>query len=132
MADLSGTWLGTYWQRGVPTRFEMTLVQGGNTLSGRVLDDNHLGEASLVGEVTGRRVTFTKRYLIGSDRSILYTGTVSEDEDFMQGQWQLEVLVAQSSRRSFESDNWEAHRGNENLSLKLETPRLEKVPASMT
>jgi hypothetical protein len=34
MADLSGTWLGTYWQQGDPTRFEVTFIQSGNTLSG--------------------------------------------------------------------------------------------------
>ena len=107
MADLSGTWLGTYWQQGVPTRFEITLLQGGNALSGRVLDDNHLGEASLVGEVIGRRVTFTKQYLGGSRHAVDYTGTVSEDEQFMGGQWQM----------SYESGEWEAHRSEDNLSL---------------
>ena len=107
MADLSGTWLGTYWQQGVPTRFEITLLQGGNVLSGRVLDDNHLGEASLVGEVIGRRVTFAKQYLGGSRHAVDYTGTVSEDEQFMGGQWQM----------SYESGEWEAHRSEDNLSL---------------
>ncbi len=29
MADVSGAWLGTYWQQGNPTRFEATLIQGG-------------------------------------------------------------------------------------------------------
>ncbi len=122
MANLSGTWLGTYWQRGVPTRFELTLLQGGNTLSGSILDDNDLGEASLVGEVIGRRINFTKRYLAGSRHSVRYAGTVSEDEDFIQGQWQVDF---------FDSGNWEAHRSNENLSLNLETRRAEKVPVSV-
>ncbi|NJO93852.1 MAG: hypothetical protein HC820_04935 [Hydrococcus sp. RM1_1_31] len=54
MTNLNGTWLGTYWQRGNPTRFELTLVQGGNSISGRIKDDNALGEASMVGEVVGR------------------------------------------------------------------------------
>lgn len=118
MADLSGTWLGTYWQQGLPTRFELTLLQGGNALSGRVLDDSHLGEASLVGEVIGRRVTFTKRYLGRSRHEVHYTGTVSEDEQFMGGQWQM----------LFETGEWEAYRGEENLSLDLTTRRTEKVP----
>ena len=47
MTDLSGAWLGTYWQQGQPVRFEMTLVQGGNTINGNILDNNYLGEASL-------------------------------------------------------------------------------------
>lgn len=66
MADVNGLWLGTYWQEGIPTRFEATLVQGGNTLSGRVLDDNYLGEAQIEGEVVGRTIHFTKRYLTTS------------------------------------------------------------------
>ncbi len=47
MADLGGTWLGTYWQVGIPTRFELTLIQTGNTLTGRNLDDSYLGSAQL-------------------------------------------------------------------------------------
>ncbi|MGA1355681.1 MAG: hypothetical protein ACO35Q_03260 [Prochlorothrix sp.] len=50
MADLSGSWLGTYWQLGNPTRFEATLVQGGNSLTGNILDDGPLGEAQLTGD----------------------------------------------------------------------------------
>ena len=66
IANLSGTWLGTYWQQANPTRFEVTFVQSGNTLSGNILDDNYLGEATLSGEVIGRKISFAKRYLIGS------------------------------------------------------------------
>ena len=85
IANLSGTWLGTYWQQANPTRFEVTFVQSGNTLSGNILDDNYLGEATLSGEVIGRKISFAKRYLIGSQYIINYIGTVSEDENFMQG-----------------------------------------------
>ncbi|NEO34335.1 MAG: hypothetical protein F6K36_28825 [Symploca sp. SIO3C6] len=121
MADLSGTWLGTYWQRGVPTRFELTLLQGGNTLSGNILDDSYLGEASLTGEVIGRKINFIKRYITSSGHSVRYIGIVSEDQNFMRGQWQVD---------SFNSGNWEAHRSDNNLSINLETLRVEKVPAS--
>ncbi|NEP00963.1 MAG: hypothetical protein F6K58_20340 [Symploca sp. SIO2E9] len=121
MADLSGTWLGTYWQRGVPTRFELTLLQGGNTLSGNILDDSYLGEASLTGEVIGRKVNFIKRYITSSNHSVRYTGSVSEDQNFMQGQWQLD---------SYNSGNWEAYRSDNNLSINLEILRVEKVPAA--
>ncbi|NJO93225.1 MAG: hypothetical protein HC820_00575 [Hydrococcus sp. RM1_1_31] len=86
MTNLNGTWLGTYWQRKTPTRFELTLVQGGNSISGRITDDNALGEASMVGEVIGRSLSFTKRYLIGSRHRVHYRGTISETEDFMSGQ----------------------------------------------
>ncbi|MBR8829221.1 MAG: hypothetical protein DSM107014_15205 [Gomphosphaeria aponina SAG 52.96 = DSM 107014] len=119
MTDLSGTWLGTYWQEGVPTRFEFTLVQGGNSLSGSVLDDNYLGEANIIGEVIGRKITFTKTYLMGSRHSVDYAGTVSEDNDFMQGEWQIYFLF---------SGQWEAHRHDDNLTINLEILRRQTVP----
>lgn len=121
MADLSGTWLGTYWQEGVSTRFEATLLQSGNTLTGRILDDNYLGEASLTGEVVGRRITFVKRYLTGSDYSISYTGTLSESEDFMQGEWTIRLMS---------SGSWEAHRSGENLTVELQNRLANRVPVS--
>lgn len=112
MADLSGTWLGTYWQRGEPTRFEATMVQAGNTLSGNILDDSSLGEAQFSGTVIGRKIDFTKHYLVHSQGTIHYSGTVSEDEDHIQGQWQIGW---------FDSGSWEAHRSGENLTLSVET-----------
>ncbi len=63
MADVNGVWLGTYWQNGIPTRFEMTLLQGKNTTTGNILDDSNLGEATVAGEVTGRTIAFRKCYL---------------------------------------------------------------------
>ena len=111
MADLSGTWLGTYWQEEEPTRFEATLVQTGNALSGNILDDNYLGEATISGQVIGRRVSFTKRYLTRGQGSIDYTGTVSEDENFMQGEWTI---------RGIASGPWEARRSDENLMADLQ------------
>ncbi len=111
MADISGIWLGTYWQYGIPTRFEMTLVQGKNTLSGNILDDSSLGEATVTGEISGRTVTFRKCYLSGSNHSIDYFGTVSSDEQLIQGQWQENV---------FNQGKWEAHRQDDNLTLDLQ------------
>ncbi|NJL45751.1 MAG: hypothetical protein HC922_08585 [Leptolyngbyaceae cyanobacterium SM2_3_12] len=110
MVDLSGTWLGTYWQRGNPTRFEATLVQGGNTLSGRLLDDGYLGEAQMSGTVAGHRVHFVKRYFNSSQAPIDYTGTVSEDGDHMGGQWYI---------GQFDAGTWEAHRGEDTLNQSL-------------
>ena len=121
MADLSGIWLGTYWQRGVPTRFEATLVQSGNTLSGRVLDDSYLGEAQLSGTVTGRVVNFTKRYLMSSPEAINYTGTLSEEENYIQGQWKIGWRF---------TGPWEAHRQGDNLVAELKTRKVEQVPIS--
>lgn len=119
MADLSGTWLGTYWQSGVPTRFEATLLQSSNSLTGNILDDSYLGEATLIGEVVGRRIQFTKRYLTTSSSLINYSGTVNEDEDFMQGVWSI---------RDSDSGEWEARRSGDNLMLELQRLQQQKIP----
>ena len=121
MADLSGVWLGTYWQRKKPVRFEMTLVQGGNSLSGRVLDDNYLGSALLAGKVSGRSVNFSKTYITASRHSVNYTGTISEDGKRMKGEWRISLF----------SGNWEAQRSDEELSVKQITRRVEKVPGAI-
>lgn len=120
MADLSGTWLGTYWQSGAPTRFEATLLQSSNTLTGNILDDSYLGEATLIGEVVGRRIQFTKRYLTTSSALINYSGTVNEDEDFIQGVWSI---------RDSDSGEWEARRSGDNLMLELQRLQQQQIPA---
>ena len=99
-------WLGTYWQNGNPTRFEATLVQGGNSLSGSILDNGYLGEAQLSGTVAGRQTHFVKRYLTQRLPAIDYAGTVSEDGDHMAGQWSI---------AGFDSGPWEAHRSEDDL-----------------
>lgn len=119
MADLSGAWLGTYWQEGNPTRFEATFIQSGNTLTGNILDDSYLGEARLSGEVIGRRVQFSKQYLLHQQTPVNYQGTISEDDDFMQGTWDLGI---------FGSGNWEAHRSGDNLNLELKNRLENRVP----
>lgn len=119
MPDVSGLWLGTYWQEGNPTRFEATLVQGGNALSGRILDDGYLGEAQIDGEVVGRSIRFTKRYLAQSQHIISYSGTLSEDANSMQGTWRIGL---------FHSGQWEAHRNNDDLMQSLKTVLEKKVP----
>ena len=119
MANLTGSWLGTYWQYGNPTRFEMTLLQGGNTLSGNILDNSYLGEAMVTGEVIGRNVTFTKRYIGNNSYFINYRGVVSEDEQLIQGQWNID----------WDNGKWEARRQDDNLSLNLNLTRQDKVPA---
>lgn len=122
MADLNGTWLGTYWQRGNPTRFEIVLLQSGNSLSGSILDDSYLGEAKLSGEVVGRRISFSKRYVISSPDPVDYVGTVSEDEDLIQGQWKVGYV---------DSGPWEARRSGESLSLSTENKVEQKVPLAV-
>lgn len=122
MADLSGSWLGTYWQAGTPTRFEATLIQSGNALSGSVLDDNYLGEAQLSGEVIGRSVSFTKCYFTTSPTPISYIGTVSEDEDYIQGQWNI---------GKWDSGRWEARRSGEALIANLSTRVTKQVSLTL-
>jgi hypothetical protein len=111
MADISGGWLGTYWQTGLPTRFEVTFVQSGNTLTGNCLDDGALGEAQLTGSVSGRSVSFTKRYITSSPYVIEYAGTIAEDESFMSGEWKIDYR---------HSGKWEAHRNSTNLIAELQ------------
>ena len=117
MADISGTWLGTYWQQGIPTRFEATLIQSGNTLTGRIEDDSYLGEAELTGEVIGRRVSFVKRYFTTSQNVIKYIGSLSEDEDYMQGQWSI----------GRDSGPWEARRSGDALMADLRAILTKQV-----
>ena len=120
MANVSGSWLGTYWQNANPTRFEVTFVQAGNTISGNILDDSPLlGEAQATGEIMGRAIRFTKRYLTTSIYPITYSGLIAEDENSMQGSWTIQGL---------ESGNWEAHRSGDDLVAELQKRRLEAMP----
>lgn len=122
-ADINGLWLGTYWQESTPTRFEATFVQGGNSLTGRIMDDSNLGEAQIDGEVIGRSIRFTKRYLTNSHQVITYSGTLSEDADSIQGKWVIDRV---------HSGTWEAHRSGNDLMADLKD-RIEKnVPATAT
>ncbi|NEQ80421.1 MAG: hypothetical protein F6K26_09215 [Moorea sp. SIO2I5] len=122
MADLTGTWLGTYWQRGVPTRFEATLVQSKNTITGNSLDDGYLGEAQLSGEVIGRRIQFTKRYISSSSTPIQYIGTLGESEDFIHGQWIID---------KYNTGPWEARRSGNDLLADLNSRLSERMPVSV-
>lgn len=122
MADVSGMWLGTYWQENRPTRFEATLVQSGNHLNGQILDDNELGEAQITGEIIGRSLQFTKRYLTTSAHLVTYTGVLSEDANSMQGKWSI------GSRYS---GKWEAHRSGEDLLADLKNQLENRVPVAM-
>jgi len=123
MADLTGTWLGSYWQQGEQTRFEMTLVQSGNAIAGNILDDGHLGEANLAGEVTGRTIRFAKSYISLQSVPINYRGTVSEDENMMSGTWNF--------GRHFDSGHWEAYRSGENLVIQRPLERQRILQSSV-
>ncbi len=126
MADISGSWLGTYWQDEAQTRFEATFVQGGNALSGVILDDSHLGEANVGGEIIGRSIQFTKRYVVGSQLSIRYTGTLSEDENSIHGDWSIT-----STRRGSLQGKWEAHRSDNDLMADLKNRLSQQIPVGI-
>jgi hypothetical protein len=113
MANITGTWLGTFWQKGKPTPFEATFIQNGNLICGNILDDDYLGEAILQGEVVGRNISFVKSYLSITEKraSVNYNGTISEDGNSMRGKWDF------FSRYGFQ--DWEAHRNEENLEDEL-------------
>jgi hypothetical protein len=123
MADLSGTWLGTYWQAEQPTRFEATLVQGGSDLSGRIQDDNEHGESQIAGSVIGRRIQFTKQYLMGGLPAIEYTGEINTEEDLIQGTWRI--------NNSKYSGRWEARRSGDDLMQQLRRRLEQKIPAGI-
>ena len=118
MANITGSWLGTYWQNGKPTRFEATFAQSNNVFSGRILDDGPQGEAQVSGDVIGRHIDFGKRYF-SIPGTIHYTGTLSEDENFLSGQWNI---------GSQHSGPWEAHRSDNNLANELQKRLQQNIP----
>jgi hypothetical protein len=118
MANLTGTWLGTYWQEDMPTRFEMVISQGGNALSGNILDEGNLGEATITGEAIGRNIQFSKRYISAFQGNILYQGLLSEDESLMQGEWILK-MYSPAYGEITDSGRWEAIRSENDLANEL-------------
>jgi hypothetical protein len=118
MANLTGTWLGTYWQDDTPTRFEMVISQGGNALSGNILDDGNLGEATITGEAIGRNIQFSKKYIGTFQGNLNYQGLLSEDENLMQGEWILKMYSASRGIMT-DSGRWEATRSDNDLSDEL-------------
>lgn len=120
--DISGCWLGTYWQTGQPTRFEATLIQGGSVLDGRILDANYLGEAWVKGELLGTRIFFIKRYLTTSPNPIRYSGTLSDDGNYMHGNWRIGY---------FDSGSWEAYRAQDDLTEELSSILAQQSPLTL-
>jgi hypothetical protein len=119
MTDISGTWLGTYWEQGEPTRFEMTLVQGAQQITGNILDDGALGEAQVVGTLMGRRIQFSKRYLTAHTHTIEYAGTLLDD--FMQGTW---MFIGDAGGQ------WEARRQGDPLMAELQARLSQQLTSS--
>ncbi|NMF60335.1 hypothetical protein [Pseudanabaena yagii] len=122
MANISGSWLGTYWQQGNQTRFEATFVQNGNTIYGNILDDGHLGEATIHGEVIGRHISFVKSYRGNNKKlaAVNYNGAITEDGNSMSGKWDFFGM--------FGFEEWEAHRSDQNLESELKNYLTNKEP----
>jgi hypothetical protein len=118
MANLTGTWLGTYWQDDMPTRFEMVIAQGGNVLSGNILEDDSQREATMTGEAIGRNVQFSKRYISIFQGNILYQGLLSENENLMQGEWTLKMSSPAYGEMT-NSGRWEVIRSENDLANEL-------------
>ncbi|MEM1368384.1 MAG: hypothetical protein AAGG02_10270 [Cyanobacteria bacterium P01_H01_bin.15] len=116
--NVSGSWLGTYWQQGQPTRFEMVLAQSKYALSGRAGDDGPLGESFLLGSVSGAQIRFTKRYLLYANHQIIYVGSLTDNQDFMSGQWSL---------GAYDAGSWEAHRNDNDQMLQKFQQRQKQV-----
>jgi hypothetical protein len=49
---------------------------------------------------------------------VIYSGTISEDENYIQGQWNIGWLF---------SGQWEARRSGENLVINIETRQTVDV-----
>lgn len=121
--NISGYWLGTYWQAGHPTQFEAALLQGGSVLDGRILDENYLGESWIKGELLGYRIFFIKRYLTTSPNPIRYSGMLSDDGNYMQGHWRIGY---------FDSGTWEAYRTDDVLTTELTALIAKTSPLATT
>jgi hypothetical protein len=130
MANLTGTWLGTYWQDDMPTRFEMSIAKGGNALSGNILDDGNLGEATITGEAIGRNIQFSRRYISISQGNILYQGLLSENENLMEGEWILKMYSSVYGEMT-DSGRWEATRSENDLANELTQYLAKKKELSL-
>ncbi|MGF1459985.1 MAG: hypothetical protein ACFBSG_13275 [Leptolyngbyaceae cyanobacterium] len=118
--DISGCWLGAYWQGKQPIHFQATLLQGGNVVDGRILDSNYLGESHIKGEVLGHRIFFIKRYLTTSPNPIRYSGSLADNGHYMHGHWRIGY---------FDSGRWEAYRTHDPFAEEL-SALLAEQPAT--
>lgn len=96
-ASVAGQWQGVYrYASGAldDTPFTASFeVSAGGTISGRMLDYNQLGEATVSGEQAGTQIRFLKQYVnphrLTSRQAVEYMGELSPDGQTITGQWQL-------------------------------------------
>ena len=94
-ANLSGSWLGTYWQLSRPTAFEMQLLEADGQLFGRIRDlSKLLPEATLSGQHGFGNVSFQKRYIKIFGHVVHYRGAVSADANLIEGEWSFSASMS--------------------------------------
>jgi hypothetical protein len=99
-----GNWNGLYWYDSSaetgPTEFaaEFRSELQDYAFSGTITDSVPLMEAGVKGTIDGATVEFVKQYTrpgcLGIPRaSIRYTGTISDDGNRIQGDWELKQFL---------------------------------------
>lgn len=101
----------------------MSLIQSGNSLVGNISDDGRLGEAQLNGEVIGRTVQFSKKYIMHKQSPVNYKGSISEDGNHLFGKWDFYGMLG--------FQPWEASRNGENLVLEQKENRQKTLQSSV-
>lgn len=97
MASVAGGWLGAYHfddRLESPCAFEATFSAVGpdGTFSGTILDDGHLGEATIHhGRQVGEEVLFTKVYRLKHPGlvPVRYEGKLLDDGKLLRGTWAI-------------------------------------------
>jgi hypothetical protein len=117
MATVAGGWLGEYHfddDQGEPCGFEATFSAVGfdGSFSGTILDDGHLGEATIHhARQVGEEVLFTKVYRLKHPGlvPVRYEGKLLNDGKLLRGKWAIFSSrrgVMKASRTGW----WEARR----------------------
>jgi hypothetical protein len=102
--SLAGMWGGTYSyaddSNQQPVKFQMAIVQDGNTIVGFMKEPNTFGRqddpwlhAGFKGRFDAKtgKVTFTKTYdgTAGQSHDVEYSGTMSKKDTLIEGTWDL-------------------------------------------
>ena len=125
MSNLTGHWLGVYWQHGQPTEFDMEVTDLGGVISGVIQDQGPLGlRATFSGDHSDCAIRFEKKYLY-LRCYIDYQGNVSSNGLAMSGQWSIrsDSGVGWSDRGL-----WQAEKTGRSIGLEDTTAEEETTP----
>ncbi len=101
-SDMTGRWDGTFSYPDVPeagpiTPFVATLRDLNGVLQGSVLEPHEFASgtvhSTIVGQRIGRFIHFAKTYQNADEEyreTVLYFGALSEDGEYVSGEWQIE------------------------------------------